>query len=84
MNWWMKRAGALQQSVRHGEIDKVHEYTDDEGRQASVHAREDITLLVSLLDSVNSQLSAIRWSLRLIVVLAGVGIWMALKALHYL
>jgi hypothetical protein len=84
MNWWMKRAGELQQSVRHGEIDKVHEYTEDETRQASVHTREDITLIVSLLDSVNNQLSAIRWSLTLVVLMGGVGVWMGLRALHYL
>jgi hypothetical protein len=84
MNWWMKRAGALQQSVRRGEIDKVQEYTADETRQASVHTREDITLIVSLLDSVNNQLSAIRWSLTLLVLMGGVGVWIGLRALHYL
>ena len=83
MNRWIKKAADLQQSVRHGEIQRVDSYTDEEARQATVHAREDVTLLVSLLDSVNTQLNAIRWSLGLLVLMAGVGIWLALKALRY-
>jgi hypothetical protein len=34
MSWWMNRAAEFQQSVRHGEITKVHEYADGEVRQA--------------------------------------------------
>jgi hypothetical protein len=84
MDWWTKKAGELQQSVRQDEITKVDEYTDDQVRQANVHAREDLVMLVSLLNSVNTQLSAIRWSLGLIILLGGVGVWIALRALRYI
>jgi len=84
MNSWTKQAGDLQQSVRQSETNKIDSYTDEEVRQATVHAREDITMLVSLLESANSQLNAIRWSLGLLVLMAGVAMWLALKALRYI
>jgi hypothetical protein len=84
MNSWIARAYQTQGRVRADEAGKVQEYGDEEARQATVHSREDIVLLVSLLDTANSQLNAIRWRLELLVLMGGVGVWMGLKALHYL
>lgn len=83
MGWWTRRAAALQQSVS-GDESKVHDYTDDESRQATIHTRQDITMVGSLLDSANVQLSVIRWSLGLLVLIGLFGVWARLKALHYI
>jgi hypothetical protein len=84
MNSWIAKAYDIQGRVRADEAGKVQKYGDEEVRQATVHSRQDIVLLVSLLDTANSQLRAIRLRLELLILMGGVGVWMGLKALHYL
>jgi hypothetical protein len=76
MSWWMKRARALQDSVRYGECAKTQEYSDDQVAQAAVHQREDTVLLVGLADATNQHLSEIKWLLLVIVGLLG---WLVFK-----
>ena len=69
-------AGKLQQSVRFTEIDQLargsDQYDDNTVRQATVHARLDLVLVISHLSSINKQLAIVRGLLWLIVVLLAV------------
>lgn len=65
--WWQRRAMALQMDVQRCEYDKVTSYGDDEVRQATVHTRQDLILVLSYLDSANLQLAAIKKALYWIV-----------------
>ena len=80
MSWWDQKAASLQQGVRHDELRHGHEYGDSEVKRATVHAREDIVLIVSRLSSVNQQLASIRYTL-ILFVLAVIAI--GLKVAHY-
>jgi hypothetical protein len=67
---WDKRAARIQQSVRSGELERRSDYAESEVKQAIVHAREDIVMLVSYLSSANKQLYIIKWtSLAAVIVL---------------
>jgi len=65
MSWWSKRASNLQLAVRESEAaySHVNIYEEDEIRRAIVHTRQDIILLASYLDSLNSQMRSVRWLL---------------------
>lgn len=76
MVWWADKAEALQDRVRNREAERGIDYADEDVRRATVHTREDIVLVVSLLSSVNRQLSTIK--LLLVFLLAGVA-WIAFK-----
>ena len=75
---WDVQAGALQTLVRKAELEKIDEYTDEEIRQAIVHTREDVNLLVSYLSSANRQLWAIRVALW---VIAACAIYMVVRTI---
>jgi hypothetical protein len=62
MIWWMNQASRLQASVREGEITRLVDYEPEDVAQATVHMRQDIVLLVSLMDSANAQLRQLRWA----------------------
>jgi len=72
MGWWDDRAGNLQQFVRGEEARTLgyNGYDARQVRQAVVHAREDMVLLVSHISSVNRQLRTIKWLLAAIAALA--------------
>ncbi len=74
----MREAGDLQRGVKHDEkaLPGINDYTDDDVRQAVVHTRQDVVLLVSLLDSLNSQVRWVKW---LPVVIAIAAIYIAFK-----
>lgn len=57
---WMTKAGMLQEMGCRSEAEFVADYTVAAVRQATMRTREDIILLVSLLDSANSQLRTLR------------------------
>jgi len=71
MAWWNDKAMELQRQVRAAE-DSAQHYDEDEVRQATVHTRQDVVLLVSYLDSANRQLSDIKKLLLPIMLLLGV------------
>ena len=56
----MAIAGYLQAKGRETEAEKDDIYTDDEVRRATVYTREDMIVVVSLLDAVNRQLRYLR------------------------
>lgn len=76
MGWWDDRAGNLQQFVRSEEARNLEysNYGEETVRQAVVHCRQDVVMLVSHLSSVNRQLRAIKWLLAACVVLIAVAI----------
>jgi hypothetical protein len=69
MSWWREQAYNLQNSVREVENRGNPGYDDEEVRSATVHARQDIVLLYSLLDSANRQLRTIKLLLAVIAFL---------------
>jgi hypothetical protein len=60
MSWWREQAYNLQNSIRETESRSDPGYSDEDARSATVHARQDIVLLYSLLDSANRQLRTIK------------------------
>jgi len=69
MSGYDKKAEQLQSMTRNEERSSVQEYDPVQVRQAVVHGREDIVLLVSYLLSANEQLTSIRRLLLILVVL---------------
>ncbi|MDD5461121.1 MAG: hypothetical protein PHG00_05755 [Methylococcales bacterium] len=69
MNEYDKKAGQLQSMTRNDERSSAQEYDPVQVRQAVVHGREDIVLMVSYLSSVNEQLTSIRRLLFILVAL---------------
>jgi len=63
MNRWDKMANELLERVLFREMERPQGYDDDQLRQAIVHARHDIVLVVSHLSSVNRLLASIRYLL---------------------
>jgi hypothetical protein len=60
---WDRQAERVQQSVRQGELDRPSDYSESEARQAVVHTRLDLVMVVSLLSSVNEHLPVIKLTL---------------------
>lgn len=56
------KAGALQTSVKIAEREQLEkiQYNSAEARQATVHARQDLVLMVSHISSLNKQAQTIR------------------------
>jgi hypothetical protein len=54
-SWYDRKAARLQSSVR-SDPPPMANYTDEQTRQAVVHTREDVVLLVSYLSSLNVQM----------------------------
>jgi hypothetical protein len=83
MSEYDKIARELQSGVRNAERSSVQEYDPVQMRQAVVHGREDIVLLVAHLSSANEQLTSInkqltsirRLLLILVVLLVALLIW---------
>ena len=80
MSWWLGKAQTLQRSVRADEAEVSSEHSSRHIRQAIVHGREDIVLLVSLLDTVNNQLLYLRWMVATLIVVL---VFIALKLFGY-
>ena len=64
-----QKAADLQHEVRMSEYDNVQDYDEEEVKQAVVHARQDIVLLVSYATSIIKILKSIRFILGAILVL---------------
>ena len=76
MNWWDERAANVQRMTRVDEANEVQQYEDNEVKQAVVHGRQDIVLMVGQLSSINKQLSRTNalLVLLLIALLIGLGL----------
>lgn len=61
MSQYDKRASLLQNRVMFEEMDRDVDYDDSSVRRATVHARQDLILLVAYLSDVNKQLAVVRW-----------------------
>ncbi len=57
--WWNEEASELQYRVKVDEQDIKIDYSDEEVRQAIVHTRQDVVMLVSHLGSISKQLRTI-------------------------
>jgi len=68
-------AERLQSMTRNDEINHPQEYHPIQVRQAVVHGREDIVLLVSYLQSANKQLTSIRRLLFILILLISSLVW---------
>ncbi len=72
----IKEAGNVQKSVRESEREKreagIENYDDHHVRQAIVHAREDIILLVPLMSHIFAQAKRINRRLSIIIALFAV------------
>ena len=62
MTWWDEKALHLQLGVR-GDESEPQQYSEEQVRQATVHARQDIVLVVSYLSSATNLLADIRFAL---------------------
>lgn len=60
MNEYDQRAATLQDMNRESEAAKGDQYDEDTVRRSIVYSREDITLLVSYLSSLNQQAASLR------------------------
>ena len=69
MRDYLDSAEKVQSNVRNDESQFVQEYDSNQVRQAVVHGREDIVLLVSYLVIANEQLKSIRHLLFTLVIL---------------
>jgi hypothetical protein len=85
MRWWNERAAELQRGVKSEERSQLEtgigSYTDEEARQAVVHARQDIVMVYSLLSSANQLLASIRFTL-IVLTLIVIAV-IVLKVAHY-
>lgn len=76
MSNYDSKAALLQSQVRISEKMDGAEYDEAQLRQAVVHSRQDIVLIVSYIASVNEQLIWVRWLLFIaIILLLGILIW---------
>lgn len=60
MPWWDEKAIRWQERNRHGEIDRDNDYSERATRRATVHTREDITMVVAYLSALNRQTATIK------------------------
>jgi hypothetical protein len=58
--WWIDKATDLQYRVKDDEQELTIAYSEEEIQQAIVNTRQDVVMVISLLDSVNKQLRTIR------------------------
>ena len=58
-NWWDDAASDLQYSVKVAEQDIEIDYSEEEVRQAIVHTRQDVVMLVSHFHSLHKQLRTV-------------------------
>jgi len=59
-NWWNEKAAELQYRVKVDEEEGIKiDYSEEEVRQAIVHTRQDVVMLVSHLGSISKQLRTI-------------------------
>ncbi len=65
-----KRASDLRTQVRYDEIHKPRDYEASDVRQAVVHTREDLVMVVSYLSSIAKLLGSIKTLLVVIAVAA--------------
>lgn len=65
MSSFTRRATELQRGVKHDEARSLEhladDYSDAQVRQATVHTRQDVVLLVSLLSALNVQVRRLVW-----------------------
>ena len=64
-----QKAADLQYEVRMSEYDRVQDYDEEQVKQAVVHTRQDIVLLVSYATSIIKILKSIRFILGAILVI---------------
>ena len=69
MSWWMRDAAHLSHMGKASESEHCSDYDSRTIKQSIVHTRQDLVLMVSLLDSVNKQLRWTRWLLGTVVAL---------------
>jgi len=76
-------ASELQRGVKHDELENLDkgldDYSEAQVRQATVHTRHDLVLLVSHFASLNRQVSTVR---RLLWIIAGLLTWLAFRAVR--
>lgn len=63
MSWWMRDAAYLSDVGKRTEAEHITEFDQDFVNQSIVYTRQDLVLVVSLLDSLNKQLRWARWTL---------------------
>lgn len=73
MAWFDTRAAKLQRDVKWDEAKQVTDHSAQELRQAIIHTRQDVVLLVSHLSSLNQQVGCLV-SLVGVLVIAVVGL----------
>jgi hypothetical protein len=78
IGWWFAHAAELQKRNRASEGMKADFYTEEDARRASVYTREDMTLLVGLLDALNRQASKIY---QVLLGILAIGIFIAIRIL---
>lgn len=58
MTWWMEQAARLQAAGRESEAGKKwDEYEESDVQRAIIYTREDITMVVALLNAANHQMN---------------------------
>lgn len=57
--WWQELARKRQEYVRRLEQNGMHSYDEVESRVSTVHTKQDLVLLASLLDSLNEQIDCL-------------------------
>lgn len=70
-----KKAADLQHEVRMSEYDNVQDYDNEQVKQAVVHSRQDIVLLVSYANSIIKILKDIRMILLITSILFAIYFW---------
>jgi hypothetical protein len=76
--WWMQQAQTLENLTRRTEAEKqeLFWYSAPEARTATIHIREDLVLLVSLVSAVNQHLT---WIVRLLITMVVVLAYIAVR-----
>jgi len=75
MSWWFEKAGRLQGLTSISEQQNETDHDTQTVYKAVVNTREDVVMLVSLLDSANAQLQSIKVALYLLVgIMASLGV----------
>ena len=70
-----KKAADLQHEVRMSEYDNVQDYDNEQVKQAVVHSRQDVVLLVSYANSIIKILKDIRMILLITSILFAIYFW---------
>ena len=76
MTWWDHKAVRWQERNISDEAEHHHDFAESEVRRATVHTRQDITMIVAYLSALNRQIATVK---AILAVLTAIALYLAVK-----